>query len=429
MKVFSHEECATYQVRMHALSALLKKKHQVEKGIILLCADFEQEREPFYQDSSFYYFTGINEPAVVYTKAFDGHASFYEPAYSIDRSVWVPLEYNKQYLQELNVNSVKKLGSQVLGYSIDAFAHVTAYENLIHDLTAYVNQGYTIFTPLKHVAFPVYALVQKLQTQNVDLKDVFVDCSYEVAALRRKKEQREIEYLYRAIEITAIAQEAAAEVIRPGRRESDIQAVIDYIYTEAQATRAFASVVGSGKNSTVLHYVSNTDSLHKGDLVVVDTGASFNHYCGDITRTYPVSGVFTERQKEVYSIVLETQKYIASLAKPGMWLNNKEHEEQSLNHLAKKYITERGYGEYFPHGIGHFVGLDVHDAGDYSKPLTPGDVITIEPGIYIPEESLGVRIEDMYWIVQNEAVCLSEGIIKEIDEIEVMMHKSLSKYK
>lgn len=421
MTFFSHEECTTYRVRINALIALLKKSFPHKKGIVVLCADFEREREPFYQDSSFYYLTGLLEPSVVYVCTFDGEAVLYEPAYTIERSVWLPVTYNKHYLQELNIASTKMLGEKVAGYSLDAFAQCSVYKNLIADLVMYSQSGYTIFTPLQEVSFPVYAIQEKLQRCEPSLKDSIVDCSYQIAQLRRKKEQREIEYLYRAIEITAIAQEAAAGVIKPGKRESDIQAAIDYIYTEAQATRAFASVVGAGKNSTVLHYVSNKDSLHKGEVVVVDIGASFNHYCGDITRTYPISGTFTDRQKEVYEIVLETQEYIAALARPGMWLNNKDHAEQSLNHLAKKYIAQKGYGDYFPHGIGHFVGLDVHDVGDYNEPLAPGDVITIEPGIYIPEESLGIRIEDMYWIVKNEAVCLSEGIAKTVNDVEGIM--------
>jgi Xaa-Pro aminopeptidase len=119
--------------------------------------------------------------------------------------------------------------------------------------------------------------------------------------------------------------------------------------------------------------------------------------------------------------VLDTQNYIASIAKPGMWLSYKEKPDQSLNHLARAFIKEKGYDHYFPHGIGHFLGLDVHDVGDYTEPLKAGDVITIEPGIYIPEEQIGVRIEDDYWIVKDGAICLSEGLPKTADEIEEMV--------
>ena len=207
--------------------------------------------------------------------------------------------------------------------------------------------------------------------------------------------------------------------------ENEIQGMIEFTFTEAGAGIAFPSIVGGGANSTVLHYTENHSVLESGDLVVVDIGASQEHYCADLTRTYPVSGKFTKRQLEIYNLVLETQQYIAELAKPGMWLNNREYPEQSLNHLAHKFIQDRGYGEYFPHGVGHYLGLDVHDVGSYATPLQVGDVITIEPGIYIPLEKLGVRIEDNYWITDKGAICLSEELPKAAVEIEQMMANAI----
>jgi len=174
-----------------------------------------------------------------------------------------------------------------------------------------------------------------------------------------------------------------------------------------------------------LHYTVNDDEMKDGDLVVVDIGAEYDYYCADLTRTYPVSGTFTKRQRELYNIVLETQKYIASIAKPGYWLKNNNELDKSLHHLAVKYLAERGYDQYFTHGIGHYLGLDVHDVGDYSTPLQEGDVITIEPGVYIPEEQIGIRIEDDYWIVDDGVVCLSEALPKHPDEIEAMVQQTL----
>ena len=128
----------------------------------------------------------------------------------------------------------------------------------------------------------------------------------------------------------------------------------------------------------------------------------------------------------MYNIVLETQEHIASLAKPGMWLKNKDKADKSLHHLAVKFLAQRGYDKYFPHGIGHFLGLDVHDVGDYNVPLHEGDVITIEPGIYIPEEGIGIRIEDNYWITKDGAICLSENLPKDADDIEGFMQQALN---
>jgi Xaa-Pro aminopeptidase len=241
--------------------------------------------------------------------------------------------------------------------------------------------------------------------------------------MRRIKSMHEIELLYKAIDITISAHYAGAQEIKKGIIEYELQAMIEYMFTMRGGERAFPSIVATGHNGTVLHYHSNNAILSQQDLVVVDIGAEYNHYCADLTRTYPVSGKFSSRQQEIYMTVLETQEYIAQNAKPGYWLSCKEYPEKSLHHLAVKFLAEKGYDKYFMHGIGHFLGLDVHDVGNYQEPLQPGDVITIEPGIYISEESLGVRIEDNYWIVDDGAVCLSEELPKYPEDIEEMMRE------
>src|SRR3989338_3598574 len=331
MLLMSHEECAAHVARREELFRLIKKVHSDKVGPLVLCAAFEHEREPFYQDSSFYYLVGLQEPGVVLYQQRAREALLYEPSYGVKRSTWLPIAYDIQYLQELDITVQEPLGEHVPGYSLDAFVSENAYKSLAARIKTDLINGEYIFTPLSTINFECKLVIDKLCSLVPDLKARLVDIAPLIAQLRRKKEQRELEYLYRAIEITAIAQEAAAGVIKPGRRESDLQAAIDYIFAEAQATRAFASVVGGGKNSTILHYVDNKDVLSKNDLVVVDIGASFNHYCGDITRTYPVSGKFSSRQKEIYQIVLETQEYIAAQARPGLWLRNKEKPDQSLD--------------------------------------------------------------------------------------------------
>ena len=187
--------------------------------------------------------------------------------------------------------------------------------------------------------------------------------------MRRKKDMHEIEKINEAIDITILAHEAAAQAIKAGTLECEVQAAIEYVFTAAGSAPAFPSIVATGKNGTILHYVNNSQELKKSDLVVVDIGAKKDGYCADITRTYPVSGTFTRRQKELYQIVLDVQEYIADLAKPGMWLNNKDEKEKSLHHLAQDYLEKKGYKKYFPHGIGHYLGLDVHDVGGYKTPL------------------------------------------------------------
>jgi Xaa-Pro aminopeptidase len=247
------------------------------------------------------------------------------------------------------------------------------------------------------------------------------DMSLIIASMRRIKEMRELGSLFRAVEITALAQEAAAVMIKPGVMEAEVQAALEYVITGSQARMSFPSIVASGKNSTILHYNSQRATIKDGDMVVVDIGAEYEYYCADITRTYPANGVFSKRQRELYMHVLETQEYIASIAAPGYWVNNKDVPERSLKHCAMAFLRERGLDNYFLHGIGHYLGLDVHDVGSYAEPLKTGDVITIEPGIYLKNEGIGIRIEDNYWITDDGAMCLSEGLPKIPEEVEQMM--------
>ena len=251
----------------------------------------------------------------------------------------------------------------------------------------------------------------------IDISDIVAEC-------RRTKSQEESEHIYNAIDCTMAAREA--QLIDVDKFEHEVEAGIEFVYIQSGGRAAFPSIVASGKNATILHYNANDSLMKKGDLVIVDIGAEIDYYCADLTRTYPVSGIFTKRQKELYNIVLETQEYIENLAKPGYWLFNKNEQEKSLHHLAYEFLDKIGYSKYFTHNLGHFLGMDVHDIGDYSKPLKEGDVITIEPGIYIPEENIGIRIEDNYWIIKDGVMCLSQDLPKDPNLIEEMMAQSNS---
>ena len=251
-------------------------------------------------------------------------------------------------------------------------------------------------------------LVARFQGWLFDQKITIADVSGVVHKSRRVKEDHEINLIYKAAQITSLAIQSAAKSIESGKHEFQIQAVIEYIFREtAAAVPAFPSIIATGKNTTILHSSDRNTKLHADDLVVIDIGAEYGNYASDLTRTFPVGGKFSVRQKEVYDIVLQTQKHIESLAVPGMYLNNPKLPEKSLQHQAVKFLEKYGYSKYFVHGIGHFLGLDVHDVGSGDIPLQPGDVFTIEPGIYIPQENIGIRIEDDYAMADDGVVCLS----------------------
>jgi len=249
-----------------------------------------------------------------------------------------------------------------------------------------------------------------------------------VESLRTIKDAGEIERIRKATEASVAAQLAAMHAVKPGVNESEISALMQYEWGKRGCSRpAYSPIVGSGLNSTVLHYSEDSATMQAGDVVVIDAAGEYSMYASDITRTLPISGKFTPRQREIYDIVLGAQQAAMdafqsgkSTLKPGPY---------TLQKVAFDYINTHGkdshgepLGKYFIHGLGHYVGLYVHDANDYDVPLGPGSVFTIEPGIYIPEEKLGVRIEDMYYVdTSGKLIKLSADLPSKADEVERIM--------
>ena len=242
------------------------------------------------------------------------------------------------------------------------------------------------------------------------LKDVQDDVAY----LRQVKSATEIALLEKAVRITLKAQEAASKIVGPGVMEYEAEAALEYEFRRNGAERpGFPSIVGSGPFSTILHYDKSERRMQTGDVVVIDVGAEYSGYSADVTRTYPVSGRFSPRQREIYQIVLDAQKAAIAKIKPGVRISD-------IHQAAMSHIRSKGYERYFIHGTSHHIGLEVHDVGDTSRPLEPNMVITVEPGIYIPEEQLGIRIEDDVLVTSNGSRVLS-AFPKEIAEIEALV--------
>jgi Xaa-Pro aminopeptidase len=223
------------------------------------------------------------------------------------------------------------------------------------------------------------------------------------------------------------AQLAAMRMMRPGLHEYEIAAKMVEVHSMGGSeAEGYAPIVGAGPNSTALHYDKLARKIEDGDIVVLDVGAQFSGYSADITRTLPANGKFTPRQREIYEIVLGAQNAALAAIKPGMDFCQKG--SKSVYKVAYDYINSHGkdlhgksLGQYFIHGLGHHIGLDVHDPGEYCKSLEPGMVITVEPGIYVPEENLGVRIEDDILITETGYKFLSERLPRNPDEIEKIM--------
>lgn len=413
--------------RRSRLFEIIQERHGWQGPSLLLAfADFEGTRQIFRQDSSFYYLTGVTEPAVVACCNFDDDATLYVPRFGDRRDKWVTTSVHVGLdPKKIGFTEIRALGAPEKSYFLKPLFIQEQYASLIDDLRAFVLAGGQVFTlssPQQISVGWTRLLFERLMLWVPGLKERVVDVTNEFEVLRRSKDQYEISLIHNAVQITSLAQEAAAHAIAPGKFEYEVQAMVDYMFASVAGARAaFPSIVAAGKNATILHYNDRSSVLTDGELVVVDVGAEYGYYAADLTRTYPVSGKFSARQRELYAIVLEIQKYIESIALPGMYLRNDEHQEQSLHHITLKCLEEYGMAQYMSHGVGHFLGLDVHDVGRLSDPLMPGDVFTLEPGIYLPDEKCGIRIEDDYVMVEDGVVCLSADLVKEPEEIEALM--------
>ena len=255
---------------------------------------------------------------------------------------------------------------------------------------------------------------------------IVMDLNPIISNYRRLKSPSEVNEVRKAVDYTRVGIEAIMKNVKPGMNERSIEALFEYKVKEAGSSGiSFDTIVASGKNATILHYVENDQDIKDGDLVLLDLGALSNLYAGDITRTIPANGKFTERQKALYEMVLDVNKKTIERVKPGIYV-------RELNDFAKDQLAEGAMklglikekteiDKYYYHGVSHYLGLDVHDTGTYSELLAPGAIVTVEPGIYVEEESIGIRIEDDVLVTKTGHENLSKAIIKEVKDIEAFM--------
>ncbi len=248
-----------------------------------------------------------------------------------------------------------------------------------------------------------------------------------ITKLRMIKSEDEIETIKKAIEITKEGIISMAKNIKPGMKENEVEAYFDFEIKRLGASgHAFHTICASGKNATILHYEDNNMEVKNNDLILFDLGAEYKYYCSDISRTIPVNGKFTDRQKEIYSIVLNAMKAVEESAKPGVTL--KDLNEVAKNELAKGCIKigliekEEEISKYYFHSVGHPLGLDTHDVWIKDSKLKAGCIITNEPGLYLEEEEIGVRLENDLLITEDGCTNLSIDIPIEIEDIEKLMN-------
>jgi len=337
-------------------------------------------------DKNFYYLAGVREP---------------------DALLLVAPQGGNDVLFVKSIPDAQRLRSMVKASGISLILSSADFDRIFGNMMMW---GWALYVP-KIYNYSYYFILDLVKNYPY-LK--IRDLSPLLFRMRTVKSAEEIEIITRASEITAAGLSAAMRAAAPGMYEYELQDIIESVFFVQGAERtSFASIIGSGPNSVIIHYFENTRKIEPGDLVVMDVGAEYLEYAGDVTRTIPISGRFTARQREIYEIVLEAQSRAIAACRPGA-------TGSGVDLAARNYIKDKGYDQYFTHYTTHSLGLDVHDPW-LSWRLLPGMIITIEPGIYIPEENVGVRIEDDVLITESGPVVLSVGVPKKIEDIERLM--------
>lgn len=412
-----------YRARRQAIAS------KASGGVVLLFASDEAEGPNdlygYRPDDNFFYLSGWSEPgaALLITAGTDATNHAYTeilflPNHNPSQEKWTGPKLGPE-----NPNAVK----------ITGFDRVETLDNLRNELVRILPAGrVSIFTdvpsgaetsnstaPLEWLsranAFPVGASFQDVRPM--------------LSSLRTFKDAGEIERIRHATDASIAAHFAAMHTVKVGVTEREVSALMQYEWGKRGCERpAYAPIVGSGLNSTVLHYSADSGTFEQGDLVVIDAAGEYSMYASDITRTLPATGKFTTRQREIYDIVLGAQQAAAAAFASGK-SRLRRNQPDSLQDVAFNYINTHGkdlhgqpLGKYFIHGLGHYVGLNVHDPGDYDVPLGPGAVFTLEPGIYIPEEKLGVRIEDILYVDKDgKLINFTANLPHTADEVEHAM--------
>lgn len=392
----------------------------------------------FRQDSDFYYLTAFEEPeaiAVIGSKREHRYTLFVRPR-DPEREIWDG--------RRAGVEGAKS------EYSADEALPIEEFPAKLDEILDGAEKLYYrlgVNPDLDRVIIRAISRMRALNRKPIHPPTIIIDPATIVHEMRVIKTDEEIELMQRAADIAAGAHCEAMKAVRPGMKEYQVEALIEQIFRrEGAAAPAYTSIVGAGPNATVLHYINNDGELRDGELLLIDAGAEYKGYASDITRTFPISGKFSKAQREIYELVLEAQMSCVQMVKPGV--THDDLKNHSIEVLTKgmvklgllkgepeKLIEEEKYKQFYMHGLGHMLGIDVHDVGQYyfdkqSRALEPGVVMTVEPGLYIapstkdiPEQYLGigVRIEDDVLCTNNGPRVLTNKVPKDAGEIEKLM--------
>ena len=367
-------------------------------------------------DKNFYYLTGINQADVVFLlQKKNGEIKEY---LVIDENDPIAIKWVGAKLYPKEASSIS---------GIDNIIFTEKYQEMLEKLASEVDTLYLNKEFDKQFKYNHNTIFSKKISDKFPKCEV-VDCYKIIVGLRAIKTEEEVELIKQAIDVTKIGIEALMENSRSGIYEYQLESNYDYVIkNNGQRIHSFKTIAAGGINATTLHYSQNNCILNDNELVLFDLGTETDYYISDITRTFPVNGKFTPRQREVYEAVLDVNKKCIEFLKPGISkLQYNEFAKKCLIENAKKIgliQKDEDIIKYYFHSIGHTIGLDTHDPCFYENGIEENMCLTVEPGLYIPEEKIGVRIEDDVLITKDGCINLSKDIIKEVDEIEQFFEK------
>jgi Xaa-Pro aminopeptidase len=378
------------------------------------------EAYQFVPNRNFYYLTGMDEPNIIFLAHKTNNKV--EEYLFIEKSDPILEKWVGKTISKEEAVEISGISNILFIEQFESLLTRTLFKNLLTNVYLDLERRELDLVPTKAQQFAskIHANYPFLQ-----IKNVYPD----ICELRVFKTHEEIEEMKKAIAITYEGIKNLMCHAKAGMKEYQLEAYFDFILKSNGVKHyAFPTIAASGKNGTVLHYDKNNASIEEGSLVLLDLGAQYNYYNADISYTFPVNGKFTERQKTFYNIVLKALRETTELIKPGVpFAKLNEHTKKILAEECTKVgliKEESEIGNYYFHGVSHFLGLDTHDVGDYKDLiLQPGMVITVEPGLYIEEEEIGIRIEDDVLVTEEGHEVLSIDIFRSIEEIEAFMNK------
>jgi Xaa-Pro aminopeptidase len=431
---------AVPQPEYHARRVRLGAALHGGSAVIFAAYEPPMEYQDYRQDEDYYYLTGVTEPGGALLIIGEGPATTTRlgplPAHPYREILFLPSRNPiREKYTGAKMDAATPGAAQTLG--VDEVMPLSRLPEVYGSYLAQdpARRTKTVWTQ-QDVPAAAAALRFTSAVQGTDAMDPAQDVRSLTTRLRMVKSLAEIELIRKATDASIAAQLAGMRTIKPGVRERTVAGVEVATMLEQGCERvSYPAIVGSGIHSTTLHYASNSELMASGDVVVIDAAGEYSMYASDLTRTMPVNGHFTERQREIYNIVLGAQQaardaFVAGKSKMGsVLLRGPDADKTLLDKVAFDYINTHGkdlhgepLGKYFLHTLGHSVGIDVHDPYDYDQPFAIGSVFTIEPGLYIPEEKLGVRIEDTFYVnEQGKLINLGEKLPHMAEDVEAAM--------